>query len=277
EVAVLVLGIAVPARGGDVASAVVVVRIPELGGEGTVASAPAAERELQIVGVVRSSQTRIGPVVAGMVDHHVEDDAQRMGLPVLLVGVSGGHEVDQVLLGAEARIDAEVVVDVVTVVGAGIVLEDRREPDGGAAEPGDVVEVPRDAADLAAVEVVGRGHARRSACAERAGPRLVVVEAVHHQEVDEFFAPFPLGLEIRPPRRRAEVDLGNGGGHARSGHRAAGGPRPAADGLRGPRHLTGRSESYRIARAGRVAWPWLLLVAILLGARRSVKRRRFTG
>src|SRR5262249_12329512 len=144
-----------------------------------------------------------------VIDDHVQDDAQGMWLPVPSEAVRGLHEVDQVLLRAEVRVDAQVVVDVVAVIGAGVVLEDGGEPDGGAAEPRDVVEVAGDALDGAAVEVIGGGHARRAARARRAVSRLIVMEAIHHQEVDELFAPLPLRLEVDAPGRRREVEIGN--------------------------------------------------------------------
>ncbi len=150
-----------------------------------------------------------------MVDHHVENDAQRMRASVPLVGVGGVYQVDQILFGAEVRVDAEIAVDVVAVVRAGIVLEDRRQPDGRAAEAGDVVEVPGDAAELAAVEIVGYGHSGRPSRARGAGPRLIVMEAIHQQEVDELLTPLPVALKIDPVRRGSEIELSDRG---RGGH-----------------------------------------------------------
>ena len=65
----------------------------------------------------------------------------------------------------------EVVVDVVAVIGIRIVLEHRREPDGRASEPGDVVQIVRDAFDLAAVERVGSLDSGRAA-ARTSGARF---------------------------------------------------------------------------------------------------------
>ena len=53
-----------------------------------------------------------------------------MRLAVFLVVMGCVHQVDQILLGAEMRVDVQVIVDVIAVVGAFIVHENRRQPDG---------------------------------------------------------------------------------------------------------------------------------------------------
>ena len=63
---------------------------------------------------------RVVPVVAGVVDHHVENDPHRW-----IAGVGGIREVDQVLLRAESGIDIEVVIDVVAVVRLVVILKHR--------------------------------------------------------------------------------------------------------------------------------------------------------
>jgi hypothetical protein len=60
-----------------------------------------------------------------VVDHHVEDDPDGERPPILRKAVRRFDQVDQVVLRAEPRVDAQVVVDVVTVVGVLVVLEDR--------------------------------------------------------------------------------------------------------------------------------------------------------
>jgi hypothetical protein len=72
--------------------------------------------------------------------------------------VRGVDQIDQVLLGAEARIDAQVIVDVVAVIGLAVVLEDGRQPDGRAAEAGDVIEMPLDAFESTAEKDVTGCH-----------------------------------------------------------------------------------------------------------------------
>ena len=135
-----------------------------------------------------------------MVDDDVEDDANRRG-----ARVRGIHKIDQVLFGAEPRIDEQIVADVVAVVGVG--FKDRREPDCRAAEARDVGEVVADAAQRPAIKRVGGLKAVRSACALHRLARLAVMEAVHHQEVDELFTPFPIDVDVALPRNRREIDV----------------------------------------------------------------------
>jgi hypothetical protein len=84
-------------------------------------------------------------VLAGVVDHHVLDDLDALGV--------GG--VDQVLVGGvggfQPRVDAGPVVGVVAVVvEPGAVLHRRRDPDGGEAEIADVVQALDQALEVAA-------------------------------------------------------------------------------------------------------------------------------
>ena len=52
-------------------------------------------------------------------------------------------------------IDAQIVIDVVAVIGIGVILENWREPDGSATQPGDVVQVPCNALYVPSEESVG--------------------------------------------------------------------------------------------------------------------------
>ncbi len=52
-----------------------------------------------------------------MIDHDIEDDADRKRMPIFPKPVSRLDEFDQVLLRPEMRIDPEVVIDVVAVIG----------------------------------------------------------------------------------------------------------------------------------------------------------------
>ncbi len=91
--------------------------------------------------------------VGGVVGDDVEEDLHALG-----VGL--GDEVLQVLVGAEVRVDLGEVGDPVAVVAGrgvlagaldGLVLEEGRHPEGGGAEPLDVVELPGQALEVAAL------------------------------------------------------------------------------------------------------------------------------
>ncbi len=91
--------------------------------------------------------------VGGVVGDDVEEDLHALG-----VGL--GDEVLEVLVGAEVRVDLGEVGDPVAVVAGGgvgpralhrAVLEDRRHPDGGRAEPLDVVQPPGQALEVASL------------------------------------------------------------------------------------------------------------------------------
>jgi hypothetical protein len=60
---------------------------------------------------------------------------------MLLEIMRGVDRIEQALLRAKARIYIEIMIDVVSVVRVCVVLEDRGEPDGRAAEPRDVAEI----------------------------------------------------------------------------------------------------------------------------------------
>ena len=68
-----------------------------------------------------------------------------------------GDEVVEVRQRAEERVHAEVVADVVAVVGLGRALE-RREPHGVGAERGDVLEAARRPGQVADAVTVGVGE-----------------------------------------------------------------------------------------------------------------------
>jgi hypothetical protein len=108
------------------------------------------------------------------------------------------------------RVDVQIIVDVVTVIGAGIVAEHGREPNRRAAEAGDVVQVPGNALDLAAVEVLGGRNSRGASRLPHRRPVFTVVKAIDQQEVDELFPPFAKSLEIALAGDRREIDLVDG-------------------------------------------------------------------
>jgi hypothetical protein len=97
-----------------------------------------------------------------MIDHNVENDPDGERITVSPKAVCGFNQIDEVLLCPEMRVENQVIVDVVAVIGTRVVFEDRRQPDRCAAEAGDVVEVPGDAFDGAAVKSVRRRNARPS-------------------------------------------------------------------------------------------------------------------
>jgi hypothetical protein len=85
DIAVLGLRVLVPAVAGDLAAAVVELRVAQLGRDRPVGAPPAAKAEPHVVpeGVLRVAG--VGPVVAGVVDDHVQDDLHgrvpAVGLP----------------------------------------------------------------------------------------------------------------------------------------------------------------------------------------------------
>src|SRR5260370_42278885 len=99
---------------------------------------------------------------------------------------------------------------VVAVIGAGMVGDPREGPDRAAGEAGDVVQVPGNALDLAAVEIVGGRNARGASRLPDRRSVVTVVKAIDQQEVDEFFPPFAKGLEIALAGDRSEIDLADG-------------------------------------------------------------------
>ena len=131
----------------------------------------------------------VGRVVGD--DVEVDLDAARVG---------GVHEVAQVLVGPEVRVDLREVGDPVAVVAGGreavvvldrLVLEARREPDGGGPESFDVVDLIEQALEVAAVvpALVGRVEARLALGRAGRQPAVVVggiavAEPVGHDEVE---------------------------------------------------------------------------------------------
>src|SRR5207248_6893509 len=122
-----------------------------------------------------------GVPVRGVVDDEVDQDANAATVGLV-------HEFDKVPARAEARIDAEVVGDVVPVVAARRRLE-RREPDRVDAEALEVVEPPAQPFEVAA------------AVAVRVDVRLdvdAVDERVLVPEVADYLATLPSGPREEP-------------------------------------------------------------------------------
>src|SRR5262245_13339183 len=102
------------------------------------------------------------------------------------------------------RIDSEVIVDVVTVIGTRVVFEDRRQPDGCAAGAGEVVEIPGHSFDGPAVKTVRRGNAGRAASARHDRTNGIVLEAVDQQKINKLLPPFAIEIEVGLARGRRE-------------------------------------------------------------------------
>ncbi len=99
-------------------------RILKFRGNRAIRSPEVAERELLRTGVSLRSALVL-PVISRVIDDHIKNDPHGKRLAALLEVMRCIHQIDQILLRAEVRIDAEIVIDVVTVVCLGIVLEDR--------------------------------------------------------------------------------------------------------------------------------------------------------
>ena len=158
---------------------------------------------------------------ADVVEDHVhhQADAARAG-----VAGEGAH----VLVAAHPRVHAVQVGDRVAMVGMArlVVLQHRRRPQLGEAERGDVVEVPAQAGDVAAVAAVGIGAVRGLAQAgDAVVARVAVGEAVGHHQVDRIG-----GIEAAALRRarHARIESPVAGGHG------------ASVGLERDRHHAGR-------------------------------------
>jgi hypothetical protein len=138
-----------------------------------------------------------------VVDDNIENDPDRVRLPILLVVVSRINQIDQVLLGAEVLVDIEVVVDVVPVIDPIVVAEDRREPDRAAPHPGYIVKVLGDSLDVAPIKGIIRGYYSFAPLgAQYQFTVFVIGEPVHQEKIDEFLAPFSIKVKVFLPRDR---------------------------------------------------------------------------
>src|SRR5205823_3438450 len=109
--------------------------------------------------------------------------------------------------GAKSRVNCQVVINIVAMVTVGVVFEDGRQPDGGAAETSNVVEIVSDTPDVASEKGIGRADAGRATGAGGDRARYVVLEAIHHEEVDEFFAPLAVDTEVPLAGHRRQIDF----------------------------------------------------------------------
>src|SRR4051812_34961462 len=104
NVSVLVLRVAVPTTVGDLSTAVVQVRVPELGRDWPIAPSPIAEVKLPIVGIGVRHVAWVEPVVAGVVDDDIQDDPEWPRFTVTSEMVCRFDEVDQILLRTKVRV-----------------------------------------------------------------------------------------------------------------------------------------------------------------------------
>src|SRR5262249_48164892 len=188
NVAVLVLRCAVVIA--YLPAAVIPVFVAEFGGNRTIRAAEISKRKDLIVEVKKAETTLVEPIVARVIDHHIQYDANGKRMAVLLKIMSGFNQINQVLLRTKVGVNAKVIVDVVTVICVGVVLEYRREPNRCAAQTSNVIQVSRDALDVTAEECIRCRYATRPTSTRDDGSQCVILEAVDQEEVDEFFAPF---------------------------------------------------------------------------------------
>ena len=103
------------------------------------------------VGAVRIGGCLFEPdvVAAGMIQYEVEIDAD-------IPGLRFRNQVLQVVFRAQFRTDGSIIVHIVAVVRHGLV--DRREPERGGSDAVEIIEVLRDAADVAPAVTVAVGE-----------------------------------------------------------------------------------------------------------------------
>src|SRR6516162_670636 len=94
------------------------------------------------------------------------------------------------------RIDTEIVIDVVSMVGTRIIFEHRGKPDCGTAQSGNVFEIAGDTLDIASVKVVRSGDAERASRTGRDLARYAVLKPIDQQKIDKLFSPLPINIEI---------------------------------------------------------------------------------
>jgi hypothetical protein len=140
-----------------------------------------------------------------MVDDNIHDDTDGR---VQTVGFI--DKLDEIVLSAEMRVDVQIVVDVVAMISARVVFEDRREPDGGATEAGDVIQMVRDPLDFSSIKIIGRLNAGGALAGLDWTSRFIIMKPVHEQEIDELLPPFPAATEIRFVGERRKINFGNG-------------------------------------------------------------------
>ncbi len=148
-------------------------------------------------GRLAASQRR---VVAGMVDHEVQDHLEALG-------VRAGDQAVQLGLRAKAGIHLLRVLEPVAVIAPRIselphLLIHRRDPDRGRPSRFDVVELTREADQVAAVKRL----LVALICTGEVVHRRTIVEPIQHDEIDDLILPIgsfgKAGCRRRPKRAR---------------------------------------------------------------------------
>ena len=121
HVAILVLRRVIIIR--HVAFAMIEIRITQFSRKWLFGVSPAAKIEALIIDVVIRHITWIEPVVAGMIDYHVKNNTDRKGLAVFLIIMCRLDKIDQILFGTKVRIDIEIVIDIIAMVGAIVIAK----------------------------------------------------------------------------------------------------------------------------------------------------------
>src|SRR6201987_4244376 len=104
-------------------------------------------------------------------------------------------------------IDAQIVIDVVAVIGIGVILETWRELDGSATQPGDVVQVACNALYVPSEESVGSADAGSAAGPAACETDDVILKPVDNEEVNELLTPLAVDSEIFLARNWGEIEL----------------------------------------------------------------------
>src|SRR5262249_49073436 len=205
DVAVLVLGCGVVIA--YFPAAVIPVLVAEFSEYRTIRAAEISKRKDLIVEVKKAEPTLVEPIIARVIDHHIQNDANGKSMAVLLEIMGGFNQINQVLLRTKVGVNAKVIVNVVTMICVGVVLEDRREPNRRAAQTSNVIQVSRDAFDVTAEECIRCRYANGAATTCDNGSRGIVLEAVDQEKVDEFFAPFAVDTEVFFAGNGREIDV----------------------------------------------------------------------
>src|SRR4051794_25180805 len=97
---------------GYIATPVIKLWVTQFDGNGVPVGMERAKFKLNVIKELLWSSL-VFPVVARMIDHHVENNPNRERLAILLEIMSRINKFDQVVLGSEMRINFQVVVGIV--------------------------------------------------------------------------------------------------------------------------------------------------------------------
>ena len=166
----------------------------------------------------------IAEYVAAVIEDDVQDDADA-------VRMSGIHQVDEILAGAEVRVDIEEILDAVAMVGVGVrghLLEHRADPDGRHTEALEVADLVLQSLQRATqplvagvgpggpvrrVGVVGEAEWRRAAAGIQISRVIAeallasIGEAIEHQEIKHLVFPGGWRRCVAGPTQGGPVDV----------------------------------------------------------------------